>query len=401
MALYGVRLVINLFDLCIYRRYLEEFIGNRKTSMEFSVLLLIVCELIGSAVNQMGISWLNFVTMVAILCVYVCQYEAGIVSRLIAVLLYMGIMGVAEPLGYLFNKAFMEKVLDDTTVSYYFIVFFMALLKATIVEVFCRLKSGKSIRLSAMPKETQYMLTMIPLCSLISCFLLIEVAKELISAQMVVLCMCIIFVIIITNYVIFLMIEKYTTVEEKQHEEEMIQREILYRNEYYQDMERYQEQIQDIRLAEEIIYSANPVVNAILKVKSVKAKEKEIPMQVTTLLPQRVSVDIGDMGVLYGNLLDNAIKFSENDSSITVEVTTKNDKIFVSVKDHGIGISRKEINKIWERFYKSDLSRGKDKKGTGLGLSIVKEIIQAHDEHINVISTEGVGTEFIFSLSKA
>ena len=104
--------------------------------------------------------------------------------------------------------------------------------------------------------------------------------------------------------------------------------------------------------------------------------------------------------VLY-NLLDNAIKFSENDSSITVEVTTKNDKIFVSVKDHGIGISRKEINKIWERFYKSDLSRGKDKKGTGLGLSIVKEIIQAHDEHINVISTEGVGTEFIFSLSKA
>ena len=337
MALYGVRLVINLFDLCIYRRYLEEFIGNRKTSMEFSVLLLIVCELIGSAVNQMGISWLNFVTMVAILCVYVCQYEAGIVCRLIAVLLYMGIMGVAEPLGYLFNKAFMEKVLDDTTVSYYFIVFFMALLKATIVEVFCRLKSGKSIRLSAMPKETQYMLTMIPLCSLISCFLLIEVAKELISAQMVVLCMCIIFVIIITNYVIFLMIEKYTTVEEKQHEEEMIQREILYRNEYYQDMERYQEQIQDIRLAEEIIYSANPVVNAILKVKSVKAKEKEIPMQVTTLLPQRVSVDIGDMGVLYGNLLDNAIEAAmaveQEKRYVHVESKFQEGRLLLSIKN--------------------------------------------------------------------
>ena len=337
MALYGVRLVINLFDLCIYRRYLEEFIGNRKTSMEFSVLLLIVCELIGSAVNQMGISWLNFVTMVAILCVYVCQYEAGIVSRLIAVLLYMGIMGVAEPLGYLFNKAFMEKVLDDTTVSYYFIVFFMALLKATIVEVFCRLKSGKSIRLSAMPKETQYMLTMIPLCSLISCFLLIEVAKELISAQMVVLCMCIIFVIIITNYVIFLMIEKYTTVEEKQHEEEMIQREILYRNEYYQDMERYQEQIQDIRLAEEIIYSANPVVNAILKVKSIKAKEKEIPMQVTTLLPQRVSVDIGDMGVLYGNLLDNAIEAAmaveQEKRYVHVESKFQEGRLLLSIKN--------------------------------------------------------------------
>ena len=104
--------------------------------------------------------------------------------------------------------------------------------------------------------------------------------------------------------------------------------------------------------------------------------------------------------VLY-NLIDNAIKFSENDSSVTVEVTLKNEKAFISVKDHGSGIPRKELNKIWERFYKSDLSRGKDKKGTGLGLSIVKEVIQAHNENINVISTEGVGTEFIFSLSRA
>ena len=103
--------------------------------------------------------------------------------------------------------------------------------------------------------------------------------------------------------------------------------------------------------------------------------------------------------VLY-NLIDNAIKFSENESSITIEVSPKNEKVFIYIKDNGIGIPRKDLNKIWERFYKSDLSRGKDKKGTGLGLSIVKEVIQAHDEHINVISTEGVGTEFIFSLGR-
>ena len=100
-------------------------------------------------------------------------------------------------------------------------------------------------------------------------------------------------------------------------------------------------------------------------------------------------------------MIANAIKFSDNDSTVTVEVTLKNDKIFTSVKDTGIGIPKNDQGKIWERFYKSDLSRGKDKKGTGLGLSIVKEIIQAHDEHINVISTEGVGTEFIFSLTRS
>lgn len=103
--------------------------------------------------------------------------------------------------------------------------------------------------------------------------------------------------------------------------------------------------------------------------------------------------------VLY-NLLDNAIKFSSSESMITIETTEKGDKVFVSVKDRGIGIPKGSIPKVWDRFYKSDLSRGKDKKGTGLGLAIVKEIIQAHGENINIISTEGVGTEFIFSLTK-
>ena len=103
--------------------------------------------------------------------------------------------------------------------------------------------------------------------------------------------------------------------------------------------------------------------------------------------------------VLY-NLLDNAIKFSDDDSIITIETTERAGKVFTSVKDYGIGIPRSALNKIWERFYKTDLSRGKDKKGTGLGLAIVKEAIQAHGENINVISTEGVGTEFVFSLPK-
>ena len=101
------------------------------------------------------------------------------------------------------------------------------------------------------------------------------------------------------------------------------------------------------------------------------------------------------------NLLDNAIKFSHHDSSIKIETTEKNDKVFVSIKDSGIGIPKENLKHIFDRFYKTDHSRGKDKKGTGLGLAITKEIINAHKENINVISTVDVGTEFIFTLSKS
>ncbi len=111
-----------------------------------------------------------------------------------------------------------------------------------------------------------------------------------------------------------------------------------------------------------------------------------------------VNADMEKIQQVFYNLLDNAIKFSHNNSVIKVETSVKKNKLFISVKDTGIGIPKKDLKLIWDRFYKSDLSRGRDKKGTGLGLSIVKEIINCHGEHINVISTEGAGSEFIFSL---
>lgn len=103
--------------------------------------------------------------------------------------------------------------------------------------------------------------------------------------------------------------------------------------------------------------------------------------------------------VLY-NLIDNGIKFSPINSDIDIQTVEKGDKVLITIKDYGVGISKDNLKKIWNRFYKTDPSRGKDKTGTGLGLSITKEIINNHDENINVISTEGVGTEFVFTLQR-
>lgn len=115
---------------------------------------------------------------------------------------------------------------------------------------------------------------------------------------------------------------------------------------------------------------------------------------------QYVYADQSKIQQVINNLLDNAIKFSSANTSIIISTYLKSEKVFISIKDHGAGIPKKNINHIWERFYKIDSSRGKDKRGTGLGLAITKEIINAHNENINVTSTEGVGTEFTFSLPK-
>ena len=98
------------------------------------------------------------------------------------------------------------------------------------------------------------------------------------------------------------------------------------------------------------------------------------------------------------NLMENALKFSPDDSYITIRTSVKKGKAFISIRDTGIGIPKNDLNSIWDRFYKSDHSRGKDKSGTGLGLSICKEIITAHKETIDVVSTEGAGSTFSFRL---
>ncbi len=114
-----------------------------------------------------------------------------------------------------------------------------------------------------------------------------------------------------------------------------------------------------------------------------------------------VKADLSKIQQVLYNLVDNAIKFSYDNSKIQVETSIKGGKVLVSVKDFGQGIPKESLPKIWNRFYKTDASRGRDKQGSGIGLSIVKGIIQAHGENINVVSTLGGGSEFIFTLPRA
>jgi signal transduction histidine kinase len=114
-----------------------------------------------------------------------------------------------------------------------------------------------------------------------------------------------------------------------------------------------------------------------------------------------VFANIDDIERVLINLIHNAIKFTNEGGNITITVETKKDKIYVSIRDNGVGIDKEDIANIWTRFYKGDKSRSKDKSGTGLGLSIVISVIKRHNETIDVKSQKGVGTEFTFTLENA
>ena len=100
------------------------------------------------------------------------------------------------------------------------------------------------------------------------------------------------------------------------------------------------------------------------------------------------------------NLIDNAIKYSEPGQRVEVTLSEAAEHIVIQVRDHGYGIPEKDVDRIFERFYRVDKSRSKEKGGTGLGLAIVKHIVNNNRGTIVVSSQVGEGTEFKITLPK-
>ncbi len=98
------------------------------------------------------------------------------------------------------------------------------------------------------------------------------------------------------------------------------------------------------------------------------------------------------------NLLSNAVKYSNERKYIKVEVGKNSSSALISVSDHGIGIAKKELNKIFEKFYRVRAIRGEEKRGSGLGLTLVKQIVEAHGGIIEVESEVGEGSKFTLKI---
>jgi signal transduction histidine kinase len=129
------------------------------------------------------------------------------------------------------------------------------------------------------------------------------------------------------------------------------------------------------------------------------AEEKQI--NVTTDLPAicEAPVDATRVRQAFGNLLDNAIKYTAVGGSVAISARIAGDRAEIRFRDTGIGIPPGENTRIWDRLYRGDKSRSQ--RGLGLGLSVVKAVIQAHGGSVSVESVVGSGSEFTVTLPTA
>jgi signal transduction histidine kinase len=123
----------------------------------------------------------------------------------------------------------------------------------------------------------------------------------------------------------------------------------------------------------------------------------DFQVQIADNLPD-IFADRDIMVTAIVNLLDNAYKYSYDDKKIELKVFSENSLVCFSVKDNGIGMTRRQIKKIFDRFYQADTSLSRRVEGTGLGLSIVKFIVDTHKGTISVDSRLGEGSTFTVKL---
>lgn len=116
--------------------------------------------------------------------------------------------------------------------------------------------------------------------------------------------------------------------------------------------------------------------------------------------PMTVNADREKIRQVLVNLVDNSLKYGKPGGQTNIRIYELFDTVLVEVTDDGIGIEEKNLPRVFERFFRTDKSRSRKIGGSGLGLAIVKHIVEAHEQTINVRSTEGVGTTFAFTLEK-
>jgi two-component system, OmpR family, phosphate regulon sensor histidine kinase PhoR len=167
------------------------------------------------------------------------------------------------------------------------------------------------------------------------------------------------------------------------------------------------DEISRLESGEQLLYKQNFIIQEVIREVneslSIKLDRKNIHFSIKKgcETPVVVFADKEKIRQVLINLVENAFKYGKTDGHIEASVyITDGDHVLTEISDNGIGIEEEHLSRIFERFYRTDAARSRDKGGTGLGLAICKHIIEAHGQTIHVRSTPDIGTSIGFTLDR-
>lgn len=401
-----IRFTVNLFDLGIFWYYFHCFKEMKRVPKGLFAAFLVVMAAIWATVNGLDNPYLNLLTLVSILFLTTFFFEAKMWSRIANIIIFVGAGILFEPIGLLLLQAMNYTSEADGIYKYYFVVALCSFIRGNVLYLLSKLVSKKGVRLSKFPKEIIAVLVMVFGFAVLNCCFIIILSLESGNPKSLIMCISILVSIVLTYYFMLYMMERFNYLMRKQHEDEMYREEMFYKETYYVEVEKRDEYVQNLKhdlknklfelhyltekgdmkalagqiggLCQELeqidenSYADNPIVDSVLRIKFGMAKSEGIEIDPLIRIPKQMQLEHGDIGVLYGNLLDNAIeacrKVPEGKRFIRLENKYLSGKLLLMITNS----KTKEKNESLKTTKKDTYSHGR-------GIQSVRRVVEKYN----------------------
>lgn len=392
-----VLLITNIIDFFILDQYFYCFTKERKSNHSFYYIIILFFGFLLSIINMIGHPLLNLLSSIVLIYCYGTNYKLEMRHYIILPAFYIGLGFVTEPIGVLIIDTIMEIVprLSEE------IVYAIAIIVAEVIRflIVLIIKMYWKTQLIKLPLKQYFLLCTAPIIGIAICCLLIQTLWLYDTPEEKFLCASIVLMVLFSNISVFAVFKKLNDVFLDIHRNEMLIQEANLKEEYYKQVDNSNRQIRKIRhdlknrllgiysiqdnpqlIRNEImailgdleeskqkIYTVNCILNSVLNAKYAIAYKKNIAVENNILVPKYMNISYGDMGVLFGNLLDNAIEACVNMSEkkrwievgayysehvLVIKIRNSKPINSVSKEDHcNHGIGLKSVQQIVEKYH--------------------------------------------------
>lgn len=401
-----IQFAFNIFNLGIFWFYLKSFKGMKNIPGIIKNVIVVALALVWTGINALKIPQLNIITLFAVLWIMAQMFYGSIISKIVMCISFVGIGIIIEPIGYVLMQMMIKNDVIAEDTLYYLMAFFVEFIRGNIFFLLNKLYGKNRISLKAIPKEVIHIMLVLPVFLIMICCLIIDISIEANNSKSFGLCIAAIISVTLSYYLILFVMERFTMIMAKRHEEERYLDELQFKQQFYHEIQNKYEYIQDLkhnfknqflectaylenneidklkeRIAEanheleqmdEDMYSCNPILNSILRVKIGLAKKEKITCSIEMMIPADFNMKYGDMGILYGNLLDNAIEacnyVEPDDRFIRMKSKMMNGNLIISV-----------INSKQEKRNVALVTTKPDKENHGRGVKSIRKVVDKYD----------------------
>lgn len=363
-----------------------------------------IAAIIWTFVSSIKNPYLNLATLLIVLILLSFYYESGMWTRIINIVTFMGIGMLFEPVALLLLHAMNFHM--GESYKYYFVMVICSFVRGNVMYILSKLISKKGMQIADFPKEILGVLVMVFAFTVLNCCFVILLSLEAGSEKSLLMCASIVISIVLTDYFMLYMMERFNYLVQKQYEDAMYREEMHYKDIYYEEAEKQNKEVQKLKhdmkhklhelyhlvensdgqeLSEKIgamckefeqidekQYSDNPIVDSVLRIKFGRAKARGIKVETSIRIPKQMQLDHGDIGVLYGNLVDNAVeacsKVPEGQRFVKIENKYQSGILLLIITNSKTGKKNKSLK-----------TTKKDNIRHGHGVQSVRKVIEKYN----------------------